>query len=221
MTNSEDTAALAHDIRNILTPALLSAERLASIDPKGGNQHTERIFRAIDKSVALCQAAMNTFQNRVMARPESFLLSDIVSEAIQLAVPDPHIRLSLSANLSGEDELYIDGDAVCRMIFNLVRNAANAIGQADGFIHVEANAAYGLLTIDVADSGPGVPKRVLDRIFPKDGSAAPSSTFAGLGLPSTARTAAKLGGGLVLRETGSTGTRFTIELPYRVHARAI
>ncbi|MEM8771480.1 MAG: HAMP domain-containing sensor histidine kinase [Pseudomonadota bacterium] len=215
MAQSEDIASLAHDIRNILTPALLSVESLAGKQDTAETKHTDRIFKAIDKTVELCHDAMNANQAGPILITRKISLSSTIAEALELAVPQPKLRLEVSAETTGQDRIIMDTNSLCRMVFNLVRNASVAMAKTGGFVKVYADARNNALTVDVKDNGPGIPMNVLDRLFPSMFGRPSYSGRIGLGLPATAQMAAKLGGELILRSTSNQGTHFSIILPYR------
>ena len=50
---SEETAALLHDLRNLLTPALLLTERLQSHEDPGVRKTADRLAQSLDRAVAL------------------------------------------------------------------------------------------------------------------------------------------------------------------------
>jgi signal transduction histidine kinase len=50
---SEHTAALLHDLRNLLTPALLLTERLQGHADPGVRKTADRLAQSLDRAVAL------------------------------------------------------------------------------------------------------------------------------------------------------------------------
>jgi signal transduction histidine kinase len=50
---SEETAALLHDLRNLLTPALLLTERLQGHADPGVRKTADRLAQSLDRAVAL------------------------------------------------------------------------------------------------------------------------------------------------------------------------
>lgn len=219
MTIPTDMASFAHDIKNILAPALLSAEHLAAIDPVRSKRYTDRIFKAIDKTVEICNSAMSAPDQSAATVSDGVSISEVLNDAVELAVLQRKPRLAISPRLIGDDFVCIDGNILCRMIFNLVRNASTAMkDQADAHISIAATARNGLLKIDIRDNGPGIPVHILDQLFPKLSTDVTRTGRIGLGLATTAQMAATLGGELLLRSTSSRGTAFTIVVPYATHA---
>ncbi|MEM1192961.1 MAG: HAMP domain-containing sensor histidine kinase [Pseudomonadota bacterium] len=208
------TSALAHDIRNMLTPALLSAEVLSAACTQTQMRQISRILRAIDNSVLLCKDAMEKADSKSPSATKLSEVSSIVTEAVELAIPKPESNISVAARMNGANWIIIDQNTTMRIIFNLVKNAASACGVTGGKIVVNATAEDEKLQIDIIDNGPGLPASVLNRLFPKLVGATEHSGRIGLGLPYTIDAAKKLGGGLTLRSSSRRGTHFCVEVPY-------
>ena len=124
---------------------------------------------------------------------------------------------------SEPEEFIIEGDddLLHRAVFNLLLNAIQA-SPPNGEIRLDVSAPtaeqvgsgntfpHGAVAITVTDSGPGIPADIRDRLFDpffttKDGGS-------GLGLAVVHR-AIDAHRGLVLLDSGPTGSRFTIVLP--------
>jgi signal transduction histidine kinase len=81
-------------------------------------------------------------------------------------------------------------------------------------ITVEASRRGETVTIDIADTGPGIAKSVRDRLFqPFAGSTRPGGS--GLGLAISRELLHAHGGDIVLLSTDSSGTRFRLIIPDR------
>ncbi len=107
-----------------------------------------------------------------------------------------------------------DPGAVQQILTNLVENACKYGGE--GTVTLCASAAASRLTIDVQDSGPGVPERHRTKIFEpferagRDG--AEEAPGVGLGLALSRDLARELGGDVTL-ERSPTGAAFRLTLP--------
>ena len=102
-----------------------------------------------------------------------------------------------------------DRDQLYRVLLNLAQNAVEA-----GARHLRFTAAVsdGMIAIDIADDGHGLPPRARENLFrPFFGSARPGGT--GLGLAIARELMRAQGGDLVLVETTGSGTVFRLTLP--------
>jgi signal transduction histidine kinase len=98
---------------------------------------------------------------------------------------------------------------------NLIDNALRAVG-ASGAVGVHLDQQEGLATVEVTDSGPGVPaaerERIFDRLVRLDQSRSADRGGAGLGL-AIARGYARAHGGELTCEPVETGALFRLTLP--------
>jgi two-component system OmpR family sensor kinase len=103
-----------------------------------------------------------------------------------------------------------DGDRVLQIITNLLANAFRWTPDG-GRIDVALAAANGSVTVDVADTGPGISDDERDRIFRPFWSNDGRGT--GLGLPIARELAIALGGRIELETRVGAGSRFRLVLP--------
>jgi len=103
-----------------------------------------------------------------------------------------------------------DGDRVLQVISNLLSNAFRWTPDG-GTIELDLGVSNGVVRVDVADSGPGIPPERRDRIFEAFISNDVNGT--GLGLPIARELAVALGGQVELRSEPGRGSRFRLVLP--------
>lgn len=103
-----------------------------------------------------------------------------------------------------------DPHGLRQVLMNLVLNAQQAMGQG-GLITIRIGHADGFGTIAVADTGPGIPEELKDRIFKpfvtskKEGS--------GIGLALVKRFADNFGGSVGVESAVGRGATFHLRLP--------
>jgi signal transduction histidine kinase len=103
-----------------------------------------------------------------------------------------------------------DGDRVLQVISNLLSNAFRWTPDG-GRIELGLQAGNGAVNVDVADSGPGIPREQRERIFQPFVSHDVDGT--GLGLPIARELAVALGGRIELESSPGSGSRFRLVLP--------
>jgi signal transduction histidine kinase len=117
-------------------------------------------------------------------------------------------------------EVDADSEQLFRAVLNLLRNAREALEslpesqQEEKRIVVEASRQDASVVIEIADSGPGIPSAMRDRLF-QPFSGAARSTGSGLGLAISRELLHAHGGDIALLSTGETGTRFRLVIPDR------
>ncbi len=121
-----------------------------------------------------------------------------------------------------EPKLMIDGDRdlLAQAMINLVENAQRHT-PAGTIVRMTAVAAGGVVSLQVEDNGPGVPKSDLSRITKRFARLESSRNTAGHGLGlSLVSAVAKLHGGRLVLRTTKTGLSAIIELPRQAIPRA-
>ena len=201
-------AKVSHDLRGILTPALLSAERLQlNADPRV-RRAGEVLVQAVDRAADLVRRTLDyAREGPPPLELAPVALAPLVSEAAETArAPGSALRL----NNAVDPAILVRADRIhmFRVLTNLLRNAAEAGARS---IHVTARHNSPTLAIEIADDGPGLPEPVRADLFrPFAGSARRGGT--GLGLAIARDLMVAHGGDIELVDTGATGTTFRLTL---------
>ena len=209
-------AKVSHDLRNILTSAQLFTDRIEGSDDPLVKRMAPKLVGSITRAVNLCESTLAFGRvdepAPVLARVN---LASIVSDVIdseRLAAGD--FDLSFSEDIPAGMTLRADGEQLFRAIFNLVRNARQAIMATHkaGEINVEGYEDDGAWWVSVTDTGPGLPPKAQEHLFqPFQGGVRKGGS--GLGLVIAADLVRGHGGRLELSKTGIAGTTFVIQLP--------
>ena len=111
---------------------------------------------------------------------------------------------------NGAPVIVSDGDRVLQIISNLLSNAFRWTPDG-GRIGLELASRNGTVTVDVADTGPGIGQEERERIFRPFWST--DGRGKGLGLPIARELAMALGGRIELQTAPGQGSRFRLVLP--------
>ncbi|MBN2906287.1 MAG: HAMP domain-containing histidine kinase [Rhodobacteraceae bacterium] len=209
-------AKISHDLRNILTTAQLLADRMEASEDPGVKRAAPKIVGAISRAVNLCETTL-TFGRAQEPPPrlDRVALAGIVNEVVdaeRLAVGDQDI--SFAEDVPAGLILRADAEQLYRVLSNLVRNARQAIAATGqpGEIGIRADEDDNAWTIEVTDTGPGLPPKAREHLFqPFQGGTRKGGT--GLGLAISVELVRGHGGRLELVRTGPGGTIFSIRLP--------
>ena len=108
---------------------------------------------------------------------------------------------------------YADPQLIEQVVLNLITNAAKAMekGNGDRIVEITSAAKDNTLSIQVADSGPGVPDDLREKIF--DPFFTTSEEGSGIGLNIAQRIVADHNGSISLHSSKWGGAEFRIELP--------
>lgn len=207
-------AKINHDLRNVLASAQLVSDRLASEDDERVRRMGERLVRAVDRGIRLCEATLEygrAEETPPVRRPvpARALLDEVVADA-GLSASGARWRNDIDPGLV----LDADPDQVHRIFLNLCRNALQVMQEqrAPRRLSAAARVGDGMATIEIRDTGPGLPAKARDRLFQAfSGSARKGGT--GLGLSIARELARAHGGDVELVDSGEAGTVFAVRLP--------
>jgi len=201
-------AKVSHDLRGILTPALLTAERLQmNADPKV-QRAGETLANAVDRATDLVRRTLD--YAREGPPPLSLApveLGPLLDEAVDTLRPLSR-PFSLESSIDAAILVNADRNQLFRVFANLLRNAAEAGARS---VRCSATPAHPTLVLDITDNGPGLPEAVQAELFrPFAGSLRRGGT--GLGLAIARDLMVAHGGSIELVETGPSGTTFRLTL---------
>ena len=198
-----------HDLRNILATARLVTDGLAASAAPEVRRVAPRLFDAIDRAVALCTRTLDfSREGTPPLAPRRLPLASLIDEV----APDLGLSeegMTIECTIPPDLVIEADRDQLYRVLLNLARNAVEAGARRLRFVAAREN---GVIAIDIADDGPGLPPKAQDNLFrPFFGSARPGGS--GLGLAIARELARAHGGELTLVSTTGTGTVFRLTLP--------
>ncbi len=133
-------------------------------------------------------------------------LCESVSGRLRVSAQPETLRLSVD----GDALALADRQKLRQVVFNLMKNAAEAAGPA-GDVSVRIAPAGEMVEVAVSDSGPGIAPQARARMFEPFFTTKPSGT--GLGLAVSRAIARAHGGDIEVDNRGSGGAIFTLRLP--------
>mgnify|MGYP001092000184 CR=1 FL=1 len=223
-------AGVAHEINNPLAIINEAAGLLGSLLQKAEladmphRATFEKALQKIDHSVK--RAGVITHQLlRDVRKSESVLaevdVPELVNETVDLVhqtANDKNVAIVVQpADAIGT--MWADANQLRQVLINLLSNAIHATASG-GAITIEVSPADGGVAIAVIDSGHGIPKENLDKIFEPFFSTKAPGEGTGLGLFVTREIVDKLGGRLTVESRVGHGTRFAVQLPDQASAPA-
>lgn len=134
-----------------------------------------------------------------------------LEEQLRQEIARRHAPVQLAIELRDRGTVRFDEAKITRAIHNLARNAIEAMGDAGGRLLVTVDQTESDLVIEVADTGPGLPAEVEERLFQSFVTSG-KATGTGLGL-AIVKKIVEDHGGLVAARSSSRGTTFTMRLP--------
>jgi len=216
----------SHELRTPLTAMLLAlevlkAERGGPLAPKQ-RENVRRIELAARRLLALVESLLEYTRvesGRLVVKPEPCDLGALASEVVDEALPQAQrkllvLRVDASPDLG---PLETDPRLVRLVLVNLVVNAVKYTERGEITVAVRAEASG--RSLEVRDTGPGIPPEEQRRIFEpfEQLGAGPTRTTqgVGLGLSLVKGVVEALGGKLSISSTPGRGSTFRVTLPER------
>jgi signal transduction histidine kinase len=207
---------ISHDLRNILTSAVLFTDRIESSEDPTVRRLAPKLVNSITRAVNLCESTLAFGSvDEPAPRLTRVSLAEIVDDVVageRPAVGESDV--SFIEDIPPAMSVRADGEQLYRVIGNLVRNARQAIVATGkpGEIVINAQETDAVWEISLTDTGPGLPAKAQEHLFEafQGGTTRGGS---GLGLAIAAELIRGHGGRLDLERTDETGTRFVISLP--------
>jgi signal transduction histidine kinase len=164
-------AVIAHEFNNLLTP-IVSYSQYALQSAEGEKPDLELIKKALSKSYQSSTKAGRICSSMLgLARGESIVgqvsVQKLVDETLAVLARDPK-KDGIALRVQVQPELIVNADAVQleQVLLNLLINARQAMLGRGGSITIKAQPAEtGETRIQVIDTGPGIPDKLLPKIF--------------------------------------------------------
>jgi signal transduction histidine kinase len=202
-------AGIAHELNNPLQ-VILGYMSLDKHRVRGElASHLAAVEREANRCKEIVEDLLQLSRPAAPTSPELVDLRDVsqeVASALEVALGERQPAISVR----GEGTALGTRGRLRQIIFNLVKNAAEAAG-AEGRVLVEVSSSDGVVEVAVGDSGSGVAADVRERIFEPFFTTKPTGT--GLGLSMARAIAGALGGDIEIDRSELGGARFTLRLP--------
>lgn len=209
---------LTHEIKNPLTPIVLSAERIRRKIMSGFSGQEKDILdettSVIIRSVDDIKGIVNELTKLTHASQAKTLedINSVIDETLDIYRNLYH-NISFGFEQGSIPHTRVDRDGLKRAFINLITNAVKAIDTRKGTITVRTlyDRSKGLGIIEFADTGRGVPdedkEKVFDPYFTKDKGGT------GLGLAIVHSIILEHHGRIRVEDNIPNGARFIIEIP--------
>lgn len=221
-------AGLAHEIRNPLGAIKGAAQLLADPGPDGQDESTSREFLGIIlEEVDRLNRVVGSMLDLARPGDRSVVPIDVNGVARRtmqvLSAERTHPDLEILLNLAHDlPRVAIDPEQLRQVLMNLLRNAMQAVGQR-GKVNISTRVRFGRGTrsgkgeaeayveLTVADTGPGISRKTLEKLFLPFFTTKEKGT--GLGLAISQRIVQGAGGRIEVRSYEGKGSTFSVVLP--------
>jgi PAS domain S-box-containing protein len=221
---------IAHDFNNILT-AILGYTELALFTIPTENppwHHLQAVRKAGQRAAALVQQIL-TFSRRTEQQRTPTQLQLLIQETLQFLRATLPTTIALQQDLDPRaGPVLADASQIHQVLLNLCTNAAHAMRETGGALHIrleairlpteDASAPHGLgagpyVRLTVRDTGHGMPPEIRDRIFEPFFTTKGPGEGTGMGLSVVHGIIASHGGAITVESAPRHGTTVRVYLP--------
>lgn len=219
---SDFVATISHELRTPMTAVYGAAQTLLRHDLDLPDAKRRVLLEMIGTQAArLSEITEDVLLTTRLDRDELTVEREVVdiAEVVRSTVETmrSHLPPEVQLELVIDDDVGAasgDSDRIQQVLVNLIDNAAKYGGSP---VQVSAAGANGVVRIEVADTGPGIPAADRERVFEKFYRSGPQTTRAaggtGLGLYISRELTERMGGRLRVDSEAGDGARFVVELP--------
>jgi signal transduction histidine kinase len=210
------TGGVAHEIKNPLNAIALRLDFLREKLREGpGEEDLDKDIDVLSREVQRLDRVVKTFLD--FSRPvevhfENVDLAALTREVADLMTPPAqlaHVALSVESP-TGPVPLRGDADLIKQAVLNLVTNAIEAMKDG-GSLRLTTGCDNGAVTLEVADSGPGIPPALRSKIFQLYFTT--KGKGSGIGLAMTYRAVQLHNGTIEFDSAEGGGTTFRLQFP--------
>ena len=207
---------IAHEIRNPLAISSSAAQFLMedTISPDFRKECANKIQAGIQRASIIIENLLRFARPSARTRTESLDVEVLIKEAMTLIRNQARIqKIVIKSELSQESQLVFGNASLLQQVFiNLFLNGIKAMPQG-GTLSVAVRREGDQVQIRVADTGCGIPRDDMDKIFDPFYTTSPSGKGTGLGLSICFSVVEQHSGTIVAESTPGKGSVFNVHLP--------
>lgn len=212
-------AGVAHEIGNPLNSLGIHLQLMERKLKKLPQEDSEPLREHLDTARSEIARLDNLLQEFLHAvRPtrailEPTQLNEVIRETLSTLEPELASR-SIAVNLQLAEklpELPLDANQIRQALFNLIKNAYQAVPASGGSIAIASLWTESEVLIRISDTGDGIPPEVLGSLFEPYRTTKTSGT--GLGLLIVRRILREHGGEIEIQSSPEEGTAITLHFP--------
>ena len=216
------TAGIAHQLNNPLNNISTSCQIILEELDQADLEFIRKLLTNVEQEVYRARDIVKGLLEFSRVREFSLKptpLEDVVKRSIRLISSQVPPGVDLVDAVPVDLVLDLDAQRMQEVFLNLFMNAVQAIKEVPGEIRIAAalDPASQEAVITIEDTGMGIPKEELDRVFDPFYTTKEVGVGTGLGLSIVYGIIEKHHGHISVESKAGEGTRFTIRMPYDRH----
>ena len=209
----ELASGVGHELRNPLNVIRNCAYLLNMALAEKSDEEAANTLKVLDKQIDVANKIVTDLLDFTRIKPPSQVRAEIKSlldESLSwLTIPE---QVSVNMNLNGNSQMIkTDPEQMSRVFSNIVSNAVQAMNGKAGEVNISTDSDDSYLSVIFQDTGCGIPKENMEKIFEPLFTTKPKGI--GLGLAISKRLVEQNGGKIEVSSEVGKGTTFTIKLP--------
>jgi signal transduction histidine kinase len=220
----ELAAGLAHEIKNPLAGIKVAMQILS--EETSMSEEDREVIRKVAQEVVRLESLMRNFLNfakPAKPQPAELNVNSLINTVLAFYVksrpsaPERPNAIRMEKDLPPLPETMADAMQLQQIFLNLVLNAVDAMPSGGTLsVRTSHDMETNLIRIEFADTGKGISRENVDKIFQPFFTTKPKGT--GLGLAISKQLIEQHGGAITVAENPGGGTVFRISLPLQTPA---
>ncbi len=219
------SAGVAHEINNPLAiinekagliKDLFTFKQAYAKDPKLMEQ-ADSIIYSVERCAKITRRLLR-FARHVDSKPQVLDLAEVIQEVLGFLGKEAEYRsITLYVDAAPDiPNIESDRGRLQEIFLNLINNSFAAMDDGGRLTVTIRRADNDFISVDLADTGCGIPETDLKRIFEPFFSTKTGKGGTGLGLSITYGLVQELGGSINVQSEVGKGTKFTVHLPVKM-----
>ena len=209
------SGGIAHDFNNILSVIIGYAELSLINLPQSNNIYKN--LKAIDKAGKMAADLVSqilTFSRSAEQQKQTLYMHTVVKESLKLLRSTLPTTIDIRQNIDTKCRpILADITQIRQVIMNLGTNAYHAMRESGGVLEVKLKERGEYISLTVSDTGYGMEKKILSRIFEPYFTTKKQNEGTGLGLAIVHGIVKDHGGEIIVKSEVGKGTTFEVLFP--------
>lgn len=222
--NSVYLSFITHELRTPLTSIIGFSETVLSDDdikPQDMRRFMRKVYASAKHLNSLIDdiSTFNKLNRQTKMKIEQIKFKQILFESISIVEPmtSPDVELNINYKTEIPENIITDGTKLRQILVNIIGNSVKYTDYGYVDINISYNEGTKLFSIEVDDSGPGIPENKLKDIFKPFYRLSKDKPGSGLGLAIVKKTIKSLKGSIDMTSEMGYGTKTLIKLPLKIN----
>ncbi|MBN1696596.1 MAG: GHKL domain-containing protein [Spirochaetales bacterium] len=209
-------SGIAHEINNPLYGILGTAEVI--VDETDNDEIKDLAKEIIDFSMQCSDIVkdLSTYSRSLREEKSKEVdINNLIEETLRIISYSPNfIDIKVNKELNDIPPFEAIGGEMRQIFMNIINNAIQAL-KGRGELVINTYCKEHFIIITIADTGPGIPQKIISKIFDPFFTTKPAGEGTGIGLNIVYRLVTKYNGFITVKSSPGEGAQFTIKLPVK------